>query len=452
MGKKYTYEEVEKEFDNRGYDLISNEYINCTTKLDYICRKHHDKGIQQITFTKFHHESHGCYYCGRERTEASRRTQLNIEEDKKLCGIKNFTYVSSYKDGYIYYIEFICNNHRELGTQRMRKCNMKRDIKGCQYCSGKNLPEWYVMMKKDEINPNIKILEPYVNMTTPMKCICLKHNCETNKTMQNILSGSGCYYCGIEKLSEKSFLSNEQVNINVHKKNPHIDLIEYNGAGNYSRWHCNKHNIDFDKYYNTLINCQSGCSECYKEMIRKRDGMGYEEFCNRLKEVHPQLIPKSDYVNNSTEMNFHCNEHDFDFSLTPAAVLSRLSCCPKSRVTYKEETMCELLESWGYLITRQKTFEGCEDKRLLAFDCYLNDFNICIEYDGEQHYRPVRFGEESDEEMMKKFNYTKYHDEIKNNFCKENNIGLIRVPYYEFDYLENFMFDQLCKHGAIIEY
>ena len=26
------------------------------------------------------------------------------------------------------------------------------------------------------------------------------------------------------------------------------------------------------------------------------------------------------------------------------------------------------------------------------------------------------------------------------------------TQYYEFDYLENFMFDQLCKHGAIIEY
>ena len=141
MGKRYTYEEVKEEFDNRGYDLISTKYKNCSTKLDYICRRHKDKGVQQITFTKFYHSGQGCYYCGRERTEEAHRTPLNIPEDKELCLKNNFTYISSKKINGIYYISFICNKHKDLGMQSMRKNNIKRGIKGCKYCSGKQFPE-----------------------------------------------------------------------------------------------------------------------------------------------------------------------------------------------------------------------------------------------------------------------------------------------------------------------
>jgi len=42
---KYTIEEVRKLFDDRGYDLISTEYKDVTSKLQYICREHQDKGI-----------------------------------------------------------------------------------------------------------------------------------------------------------------------------------------------------------------------------------------------------------------------------------------------------------------------------------------------------------------------------------------------------------------------
>lgn len=448
---KYTYDDVKKEFEEKDYKLLSTKYVNCNTKMKYICNKHRDKGIQEITFSKLHHSGQGCYYCGRERTEEARKTPLNLEEDKCLCISKNFTYISSYKENNIYYINFICNSHEELGVQRMRKSNMKRDIKGCQYCSGKNFPEWYVMKKKDEVNPHIELLEPYKNMTTRMNCRCIIHNCNTRKSMQDILKGQGCYYCGLKKLSENNLLTDEQVNKNIHKKNPHVDLIQYNGADVMSIWNCRKHNLNFKKCYTTLLYCNSGCEECYKENLRERDGMGQEEFEKRLHEVHPQLSAKSNYINNSTYMDFYCNDHNCSFSTTPANILTKLSCCPKSRITYKEETVCDLLESWDYKITRQKTFEGCKDKKPLKFDCYLDDYNVCIEYDGEQHFRPVRFGEESDEETLLKFEYTQKHDKIKNDFCRENNIGLIRIPYYKFDDLEFFLFEKLREYNIISE-
>jgi len=41
MSRKYTYEEVKKEFERRGYKLLSKEYKNAREKLEYICPKGH---------------------------------------------------------------------------------------------------------------------------------------------------------------------------------------------------------------------------------------------------------------------------------------------------------------------------------------------------------------------------------------------------------------------------
>ena len=60
----------------------------------------------------------------------------------------------------------------------------------------------------------------------------------------------------------------------------------------------------------------------------------------------------------------------------------------------------------------------------MPFDFYLDDYNICIEYQGSQHYKP-KFGKES-------FEYTKTHDKIKKDFCKNNNIKLVEIHYKDF--------------------
>ena len=60
----------------------------------------------------------------------------------------------------------------------------------------------------------------------------------------------------------------------------------------------------------------------------------------------------------------------------------------------------------------------------MRFDFYLNDFNIVIEYDGIQHFEPIsHFGGED------AFYKQKRIDQIKDEFCKENGLKLIRIEY-----------------------
>lgn len=75
----------------------------------------------------------------------------------------------------------------------------------------------------------------------------------------------------------------------------------------------------------------------------------------------------------------------------------------------------------------QKRFVDCKNKKqsdMLPFDFYLPDYNICIEYDGEHHFRPIDAWGGYD-----KFLITRENDNIKNQYCKEHNIILLRLPY-----------------------
>ncbi len=65
----------------------------------------------------------------------------------------------------------------------------------------------------------------------------------------------------------------------------------------------------------------------------------------------------------------------------------------------------------------------------------LPDFNICIEFDGEFHYKPLM----GIDEFAKGY----VRDEIKNKYCAENNIYLIRIPYWEKENLEKIILNEL---------
>lgn len=80
----------------------------------------------------------------------------------------------------------------------------------------------------------------------------------------------------------------------------------------------------------------------------------------------------------------------------------------------------------------QKTFETCKYKNSDGrprFDFYVNN-SYLIEYDGKQHFMPVnRFG--GDEQFI----IQQQRDEYKNQWRKDNNIPLIRIPYTKLDTL-----------------
>ena len=84
--------------------------------------------------------------------------------------------------------------------------------------------------------------------------------------------------------------------------------------------------------------------------------------------------------------------------------------------------------------TTQKKFDDCVNKSRLSFDFWIEDMNTLIEYDGEQHFKPIGvIG------GIKKLEYTQLCDKIKNEYCKNNNIRLIRISYKDFNKIDSIL-------------
>jgi hypothetical protein len=129
-------------------------------------------------------------------------------------------------------------------------------------------------------------------------------------------------------------------------------------------------------------------------------------------------------------------------------------CLTRSR---GEIAISNILKRWGYTFKEQFRFKDCKCKYTLPFDFVLLDQNskiLClIEFDGLFHYKAIRYPNMTQEQADENLKTTHIRDEIKNQYCKENSIPLIRVPYWELynDNLEYFLFCELVKYGAIEE-
>ena len=117
-----------------------------------------------------------------------------------------------------------------------------------------------------------------------------------------------------------------------------------------------------------------------------------------------------------------------EFIALPAKINNgHITSCGCSLQSSGERYILSTLDEIGVKHREQFIFSDCKYKYVLRFDFAIFDGDkllYLIEYDGEQHFRPVDFwgGEEG-------FKNTKARDEVKNKYCKLHNIPLLRIPY-----------------------
>ena len=173
----------------------------------------------------------------------------------------------------------------------------------------------------------------------------------------------------------------------------------------------NNNFLNSDKNYDKM---RETCKNKYSKLFLEKSNKMHNNFYS---------YDKVSYINNKTEVIIMCPYHG-DFLQRPDMHIQGQG-CPKCNRS-KGESMIE-----NYLIYNnikyicQMKFDDCKYKNKLLFDFYLPTLNTCIEYDGEQHFRPHHLWGE------KNFNLIKIRDKIKNIYCEENNIILLRIKYNE---------------------
>lgn len=141
------------------------------------------------------------------------------------------------------------------------------------------------------------------------------------------------------------------------------------------------------------------------------------------------------YENQRAMWNCYCMLCNSEFVSSGHDILAGdvKSCgCGKSN---PERIIMNYLQQQKINFVHQKKFIGCKNKRSLPFDFYLPDYNLAIEYDGELHYMETT--------LKNNLERTKKYDAIKTKYCEENDIILLRIPYWEKDNIESILSEWL---------
>jgi len=176
-----------------------------------------------------------------------------------------------------------------------------------------------------------------------------------------------------------------------------------------------------------FISSGTRCPKCAKERIHNKLRKSNDEFVKEVKEKSPEYKVLSKYKNYHHKILVKHKKCKTKFKITPDSLLNGYHQCPycNKRFSGYEIKMSKILNKYNYNFVTQYTFENCKDKNVLPFDFAIfnnDDLLFLLEVDGRQHFEPVlAFGGE------KQFKNIKKKDKIREKFCKENNITLIRI-------------------------
>lgn len=179
-------------------------------------------------------------------------------------------------------------------------------------------------------------------------------------------------------------------------------------------------------------------SRCPKCSLLGRTKKSNKTFLSQLLDiVGKEYCSLDDYTLSNKKIRFLHNVDECGniFEMTPNSFLSGQR-CPKCSSSKGERMIYNFLSDNQISFYSEFTFSDCKNKKVLPFDFYLADYNILIEYDGILHYKD-KF------DNPKEFNRTKTNDKIKTKYCKDNNIYLLRIPYWDFNNIDQILTETL---------
>lgn len=257
-------------------------------------------------------------------------------------------------------------------------------------------------------------LVEYICSKTKIKIIY--EGCIYEQTPNHHLKGK-CPEKRINKLKDSStFISDSK---KIHGDKYEYSLVHYMGCYEPVMIICLEHG-EFKQRPDSHLNGK-GCLKCGIEKVSNLSRTKISEFIEKSKNLHDKYDYSlvKDIISQNSKVSIICPTHGI-FKQTPGKHLNNQG-CPSCKESKGEKFIRLLLDKYNVEYTRQQTFKDCFFKNRLKFDFYLPDKNLCIEFDGVQHFKPVKqFGGEED------FEKTKIRDNIKNEYCIKNNIHLIR--------------------------
>lgn len=276
------------------------------------------------------------------------------------------------------------------------------------------------------VNPNIEVVDKYIGNHKKILHRCKIDGYEWYIAPDNTLHNKGCPRCaGNAKKTHEEYVKE------VAFINPNIDVLGVYVSDSTKILHkCKIDGHEWSAKPNNILHGK-GCPICAGNILKT-----HTQYVQEVENINNNIDVIGAYINSLTPILHRCKIDGCEWLARPSSILDGQG-CPSCCNSHGENVISRYLEERRIKFIPQYTFDDCRNKRKLPFDFYLLDYNICIEYDGIQHFQPIAiFGGEA------AFEKQKVNDAIKDEYCKVNNINLIRIDYqqdveYELDYYFN---------------
>jgi hypothetical protein len=287
----------------------------------------------------------------------------------------------------------------------------------------KRLTHEEVQSRIDEAHGKNKyiLLEEYKNRRTKILTKHTKCGFVWKTNPETLADGHGCPKCGKNlkkttedfKLEVKKLVGNEYIVLSEYKTNNKLITFKHITCGNI-----------FKMSPKAFLNGQRCPRERYQKSS-KSNSMTIVEAREKIRiATKGEYEIVGGYKSASKKASIKHLPCGNVFEASPTRIITIESGCPKCNESHGEKIVSHFLNENNINYKSQYRIKECRNKRPLPFDFAIfedDKLKLLIEYDGEQHFKP-KFGK-------KEFERVKINDSIKNEYCKNNNIDLLRIPY-----------------------
>jgi len=279
----------------------------------------------------------------------------------------------------------------------------------------------------------------YKYSNVKIKVKCKKHGV-WEITPSNHLTGYGCPKCGYEKVADSHRQSqNEFIKKAKKKHGDKYDYSEVNYINSYLKKvkiKCIYHNSFFYQLPQDHTHGY-GCPLCGRDKMTGRTPLTFKQFVLQAEKVHGKrkyYYDKNNFKNSYSKIKIKCKKHGF-FVQRASSHLNGVGCphCVNKNEGKVKDLLYQYFKYWT-IFPHKKIWDSYKDynhRRYCDFLLEKDNIKIMIEYDGAQHFRPVRFYSIGEDRAKEKFKQLQLKDKLDYQFCKENNIILHRIKYDE---------------------
>lgn len=328
--------------------------------------------------------------------------------------------------------------HNKCGYEWMITPSHFHTGERCPKCAGniKLTKEEFCEREEDILSGEYEVVGEYVSTHTKT---LFKHNACGYEWMiepKKFYQKRRCPKCAIRNQLNKLSLTKEE----FCKREEDIQSGEYTMRGKYLNNHTKtlfKHNECNYEWEIRPAKFHAGnrCPKCGGTMQLTK-----KTFCDREEDiVSGEYLIIGAYKDTQTKTLFKHSICGYEWMITPSHFHQGRR-CPRCNQSRGERVISKLLEDLDVVFKSQKRFNTCRYKKPLPFDFYVND-SFLVEYDGEQHFTEVDYfgGNQG-------FSLRQLRDNIKTQWAKDNGIPLVRIPYTEFDNIEQIIRDSVDKY------